>query len=67
MYCFYVNDRKIFSDQCFSVYDFLKFLDFNLDIVVIEHNKIILPQNLWKRVLIKANDEIEFVTVVGGG
>ena len=67
MQCFYVNDRKIFSDQSFSVSDLLVFLNLNIDLIVIEYNKIILPKILWKQTVIKNNDEVEFVTIVGGG
>jgi|TARA_B100000482_G_scaffold174251_1_gene142627 thiamine biosynthesis protein ThiS len=67
MQCFYVNDRKIFSDQSFSVSDLLVFLNLNIDLIVIEYNKIILPKSLWKQTVIKNNDEVEFVTIVGGG
>ena len=42
MQCFYVNDRKIFSDQSFSVSDLLVFLNLNIDLIVIEYNKIIV-------------------------
>ena len=42
MQCFYVNDRKIFLDQSFSVNDLLVFLNLNIDLIVIEYNKIIL-------------------------
>jgi thiamine biosynthesis protein ThiS len=67
MYFFYVNDKKVFSGQLFSVYDFLTFLNLNINLIVLEHNKIILPKSLWKNTLINDNDEIEFVTIVGGG
>ena len=67
MHCFYINDRKIFSDQSFSVNDLLVFLNLNIDLIVIEYNKIILPKSLWKCTIVKNDDEVEFVTIVGGG
>jgi thiamine biosynthesis protein ThiS len=67
MECFYVNDRKLFLNQSFSVNDLLVFLNLNIDLIVIEYNKIILPKSLWKHTMIKNNDEVEFVTIVGGG
>jgi thiamine biosynthesis protein ThiS len=45
----------------------LVFLNLNIDLIVIEYNKIILPKSLWKLTMIKNNDEVEFVTIVGGG
>ena len=67
MECFYVNDRKLFLNQSFSVNDLLVFLNLNIDLIVIKYNKIILPKSLWKQTMIKNNDEVEFVTIVGGG
>ena len=67
MQFFYVNDRKIFSDQSFSVSDLLGFLNLNVDLIVIEFNKIILPKSLWDNTIIQNLDEVEFVTIVGGG
>ena len=67
MECFYVNDRKLFLNQSFSVNDLLVFLNLNIDLIVIEYNKIILPKSLWKQTMIKNNDEVEFVTIVCGG
>ena len=67
MHCFYINDRKIFSDQSFSVNDLLVFLNLNIELIVIEYNKIILPKSLWKHTIVKNDDEVEFVTIVGGG
>ena len=67
MKCFYLNDRKIFSANSYSVSDLLVFLNLNIDLVVIEYNKIILPKALWGKTFIKNEDEVEFVTIVGGG
>jgi thiamine biosynthesis protein ThiS len=53
MECFYVNDRKLFLNQSFSVNDLLVFLNLNIDLIVIEYNKIILPKSLWKQTMIK--------------
>ncbi len=64
---FYLNDRKIFSANSYSVSDLLVFLNLNIDLVVIEYNKIILPKALWEKTFIQNEDEVEFVTIVGGG
>jgi thiamine biosynthesis protein ThiS len=45
----------------------LIFLDLNIDLIVIEYNKIILPKSLWKQTIIQNGDKVEFVTIVGGG
>lgn len=64
---FYVNNKRIFSNQTFNIQDLLIFLDLNIDLIVIEYNKIILPKSLWKQTIIQNGDKVEFVTIVGGG
>ena len=64
---FYVNNKRIFSNQTFNIQDLLIFLDLNIDLIVIEYNKIILPKSLWKQTIIQNEDKVEFVTIVGGG
>ena len=67
MQYFYVNDKKVFSTQNFNVMDLIRFLNFNVDLIVIEYNRLILPKSLWRETFIKNQDEVEFVTIVGGG
>ena len=64
---FYVNNKRIFSNQTFNIQDLLIFFDLNIDLIVIEYNKIILPKSLWKQTIIQNGDKVEFVTIVGGG
>jgi len=67
MQYFYINDKKVFCNQSFSIIDLVKFLHLDLDLIVLEYNKLILPIRLWEKTFIKNQDEIEFVTIVGGG
>ena len=67
MQYFYINDKKVFCNQAFSIIDLVKFLHLDLDLIVLEYNKLILPKSLWEKTFIKNQDEIEFVTIVGGG
>tara|TARA_B100000768_G_scaffold93237_1_gene87217 strand:+ start:17592 stop:17795 length:204 start_codon:yes stop_codon:yes gene_type:complete len=67
MQYFYINDKKVFCNQSFSIIDLVKFLHLDLDLIVLEYNKLILPKRLWEKTFIKNQDEIEFVTIVGGG
>mgnify|MGYP001343960955 FL=1 len=67
MQYFYINDKKVFCNQAFNIIDLVKFLHLDFDLIVIEYNKLILPKQLWEKTFIKNQDEIEFVTIVGGG
>lgn len=39
----------------------------NPQVVVIEHNGVIAPRNRWDSILVKDDDTLEIVTIVGGG
>ena len=36
-------------------------------LVVAEHNGVIAPRSRWDRILVKDDDTLEIVTIVGGG
>ena len=39
----------------------------NPQLVVAEHNGVIAPRSRWDSVLVKDDDTLEIVTIVGGG
>ena len=39
----------------------------NPQLVVTEHNGVIAPRSRWESILVKDNDTLEIVTIVGGG
>ena len=39
----------------------------NPQLVVAEHNGVIAPRNRWDSILVKDDDTLEIVTIVGGG
>nr|QUE28069.1 ThiS [Sahlingia subintegra] len=45
----------------------LEYLDFNIQIIIIEYNSKILNKNMIDTVKLKNKDKIEIVTIVGGG
>ena len=53
MQYFYINDKKVFCNQSFSIIDLVKFLHLDLDLIVLEYNKLILPKRLWEKTFIK--------------
>jgi thiamine biosynthesis protein ThiS len=67
MFHFFINNRKIFTPTSFSILEFLNFLSFEFNTIVIEYNGIILPKQLWSKTFLKPMDKLEFVTIVGGG
>ena len=39
----------------------------NPQLVVTEHNGVIAPRSRWESILVKDDDTLEIVTIVGGG
>ncbi len=39
----------------------------NPQLVVVEHNGVIAPRSRWDSILVKDDDTLEIVTIVGGG
>nr|YP_010595081.1 Thiamine biosynthesis protein [Paralia sulcata]WAJ57816.1 Thiamine biosynthesis protein [Paralia sulcata] len=64
---FSLNGQNYSSQNRFTIFDLLKYFDYNLSLLVIEYNNYICPKNNWKKIYINSNDKIEIVTIVGGG
>ena len=39
----------------------------NPQLVVVEHNGLIAPRSRWDNIVVKDDDTLEIVTIVGGG
>ena len=50
-----------------SLPDLLKDLDFNPRLIALEYNGEILHRQYWDSTIIKNDDRLEVVTIVGGG
>ena len=42
-------------------------LGYNIELVVAEYNGLIIPRSQWKHTEVHNNDNLEIVTIVGGG
>ena len=42
-------------------------LNYNLQLVVVEHNGVIVPRTQWANTSVSSDDNLEIVTIVGGG
>lgn len=46
---------------------FLESIDLNPQLVAVEYNGEILQRSLWPQTIIRQDDRLEIVTIVGGG
>ena len=47
--------------------DLIFYFNYDTSLLVLEYNKLIYNKNDWENILITHNDEIELITIVGGG
>ena len=64
---FFLNGQKYKIDQNITLLELLDYFNYNLNLLVIEHNKLLRKTQNWHRIIINDNDIIEIVTIVGGG
>lgn len=50
-----------------SIYDLLDYLGFNLDVILVDYNGAIVQKHLWSTIQIKNKDNLEILTLAGGG
>ncbi len=62
-----VNGEVTSSLDQTSLPQFLQQLGLNPHLVVVEHNKEILPRQYWESTKLANGDVLEIVTIVGGG
>ena len=62
-----INGKKVLIKQNFTLQDVLKKYKLNKKKVAIELNGKILPQNEYKKKVLKNNDKVEIVQFIGGG
>ena len=64
---FFLNNEKYVINHNINLYDLLTYFNYNESLLVLEYNKVILDKIHWKNTFINNLDEIEIVTIVGGG
>lgn len=64
---FVLNGQEYQSSSNFTLYECIKYFNYNSSLLVLEYNNFICPKEKWNQITIKDNDKIELVTIVGGG
>ena len=64
---FLLNGESYYTDQTITLFDLIKYFNYNDSLLVLELNKLICNRNKWENTFITNNDKIEIVTIVGGG
>nr|YP_009392775.1 thiamin biosynthesis protein S [Bostrychia tenella]ARW61337.1 thiamin biosynthesis protein S [Bostrychia tenella] len=63
----FINDEPFNCESSMSLKNILLYLDFDIQVVLVEYNKNILSSLEFDSVFLKNNDHLEVITIVGGG
>jgi len=64
---FFLNNEKYTTEDNINLHDIITYFDYNENLLVLEYNQLIFDKSYWKTTFIQDLDEIEIVTIVGGG
>lgn len=64
---FILNGNKYCTNDDLTILELIQYFNYNSSLLVLEYNNLICSKENWKNILIKNNDRVEIVTIVGGG
>jgi sulfur carrier protein len=64
---FFLNGQKYVTDYKLTLLELIEYFNYNTSLLVLEYNSLICKEKNWNKIIIKENDKIEIVTIVGGG
>jgi len=64
---FFLNGQEYFSTGKLTILDLLNYFDYNIDLLIVEHNHFICKKQNWNSTFVENDNIIEVVTIVGGG
>jgi thiamine biosynthesis protein ThiS len=67
MKIFCLNGQFYTSSNPITIFDLISYFNYNASLLVIEYNKFICPKQKWSDIYISNKDNIEIITIVGGG
>lgn len=66
---FFMNGQSYYyyGPQTITLFDLVPYFNFNDSLLVLEYNNSICDKKNWDQIVVKDQDKIEIVTIVGGG
>lgn len=64
---FLLNGEKYYIKQDINLLDLVAYFNYNNALLVLEYNQSICNKIYWKEIFLQDQDQIEIVTIVGGG
>ena len=64
---FFLNGEQYSIKDQITLLELITYFNYNSSLLVLEYNNSICNKKNWNNIIIKNNDKIEIVTIVGGG
>ena len=64
---FFLNGEEYYITQIVSLKELIEYFTYESALFVVEYNRFICNKKKWNEIIIKKNDIIEVITIVGGG
>jgi thiamine biosynthesis protein ThiS len=64
---FFFNGQQYFAESDLTIFQLIEYFNYNSILVVLEYNKLICNKKHWNQIFIQTDDQIEIITIVGGG
>ena len=64
---FYFNGEEYYVTETISLMKLIEYFAYQSTLFVVEYNNFICHKNKWNEIKIQQNDNIEIITIVGGG
>lgn len=64
---FSLNGQSYYVYESITLLDLIQYFNFNESLLVLEYNNFICDKKNWDQIVLKDQDKIEIVTIVGGG
>jgi len=62
-----INGSRYLFTSSFTILELLVYLGFNMNVIVIDYNGSILQKSLWEQMYLKNEDNLEILSIAGGG
>jgi sulfur carrier protein len=64
---FFLNGQQYCTESKVTLLDLITYFNYQSSLFVVEYNNSICNKKKWNQIQIKNNDNIEIVSIVGGG
>ena len=64
---FNLNGETYKINSKLTILDLVKYFNYSISVIILEYNNLICNKKSWNKIFIENHDQIEIVTIVGGG